>query len=107
MLGFFILYASVIVQPREARATFRNKAAGTYLLNQSDGFLQILTITARGTAFRQNSGQMSPSPFGDQGAWKRVGKRQIIIKTLDFTFDSDTGVFTGFGHSSFTVESQQ
>ena len=44
MLGFFILYVSVIMQPREARADFRNNVAGTYLLNQSDGFLQILTI---------------------------------------------------------------
>jgi hypothetical protein len=107
MLGFFTLYVSIIMQPREARADFRNKVAGTYLLNQSDGFLQILTITASGTAFSQNSGQMTPPPFGDQqGAWKRIGNRQVIIKTLDFTFDSDTGVFTGFGRSSFTVEFQ-
>ena len=107
ILGFFILYVSIIMQPREARADFQNKVAGTYLLTQSDGFLQILTITASGTAFSQNSGQMTPPPFGDQqGAWKRFGDRQVIIKTLDFTFDSDTGVFTGFGRSSFTVEFQ-
>jgi hypothetical protein len=107
ILGFFILYISVIVKPREARADFRNKVAGTYLLNQIDGFLQILTLTARGTALSQNSGQMSPPPFAaQQGAWTRSGTKQIIIKTLDFTFDSDTGEFTGFGRSSFTVEFQ-
>ena len=107
ILGFFTLYVSIIMQPREARADFRNKASGTYLLTLSDGFLQILTITAKGTAISQNSGQMIPPPFGvQQGAWERFGNRQVIVKTLNFTFDSDTGAFTGFGRSSFTVEFQ-
>jgi hypothetical protein len=107
ILGVFILYVSLIIQPREARANFRNKVAGTYLLNQSDGFHQILTITASGEALSQNSGQMIPPPFGDQqGTWKRIDDRQVIIKTLDFIFAPDTGVFTGFGRSSFTVEFQ-
>jgi hypothetical protein len=105
ILGSFISYVSMVMKPGEARAAFRNNVAGTYLLTQSDGFIQILTLTASGIALSQNSGQMSPSPFGDQqGAWVRSRKRQIIIKTLDFTFDSDTGVSTGFGRSSFTVE---
>lgn len=95
------------MKPGEAEADFRNNVEGTYLLTQSDGFIQILTLTARGIALSQNSGQMIPPPFGDQqGAWTRSGKRQTIIKTLNFTFDSDTGISTGFGRSSFTVEFQ-
>jgi hypothetical protein len=107
ILVFLIFYVSTIVQPREARAEFGNKVSGTYLLTQSDSFLQILTLGASGTAFSQNSGQMSPPPFGNQqGAWTRSGKRQIIITTLNFKFDADTGNFTGFGRSSFTVDFQ-
>ncbi len=107
IMGFFILYVSVIMQPREARAGFRNGVAGTYLLTQSDGFLQILTIAGGRTAFSQNSGQMIPPPFGvQQGTWQRLGNRQVIIKTLNFRFDSDTGAFAGFGLSTFSIEFQ-
>ena len=56
ILGLFVSYLALINQPREERANFRNKVTGTYLLIQSDGFRQILTIAAHGTAFSQNSG---------------------------------------------------
>lgn len=79
---------------------------GSYLLIQSDGFQQLLTLTTGGTVFSQVSGQRTPpNPFGDQqGAWVRTGEREITIKTLDFTYDSETGAFTGYGRSTFTGE---
>ena len=77
---------------------------GSYLLRQSDGFQQLLTLTTGGTVFSQNSDQRTlPNPFGNQqGAWERTGERKIIIKTLDFIYDFDTGTFTGYGRSTFT-----
>ncbi len=79
---------------------------GSYLLRQSDGFQQLLTLTTGGTVFSQNSDQRTlPNPFGNQqGAWERTGERKIIIKTLDFIYDFDTGAFTGYGRSTFTGE---
>jgi len=81
------------------------EATGSYLLRQSDGFQQLLTLTTGGTVFSQNSDQRTTAsdPFGDQqGAWKSTGEREITIKTLNFTYDFDTGAFTGYGRSTFT-----
>ena len=108
---FFITLACLIsgaiglTIPTKANADLRKKAPGSYLLIQSDGFQQLLTLTTRGTAFSQNSGQREGSdPFSDQqGAWKHTGKREITIKTLDFTLGPDTGAFTGYGRSTFIV----
>ena len=45
-----------------------------------------------------------PDTLGDQqGAWKHTGKREIAIKTLDFTYEPNTGAFSGYGRSTFTV----
>ena len=103
-LGVLIPAAFGLILPTQAHADLRKKAVGSYLLRQSDGFQQILTLTTRGTALSQNSGQMEvPDTFGDQqGAWKHTGKREITIKTLDFTYELDTGAFTGYGRSTFT-----
>lgn len=90
-----------------AAAGFGRKVAGSYLLQQDDGFLQILTLTKKGNALSQNNGQfVGQDRFGDQqGAWQKAkGKRKLVIKTLDFTFDTVEGVFTGFGRSTFDVE---
>ena len=98
-----------LVLPPEAHAGLRKKASGSFLLIQSDGFRQLLTLTTRGTAFSQNSGQRSfPEPFGDQqGTWKRTGNREIRIVTLDFTLDPQTDGFTGYGRSTFTASFSQ
>lgn len=103
-LGVLIPVAFGLILPTQAHAGLRKKAVGSYLLRQSDGFQQILTLTTRGTALSQNSGQMEgPDTFGDQqGAWKHTGKREITIKTLDFTYEPNTGAFSGYGRSTFT-----
>jgi len=88
-------------------ASFRKNVAGSYLLQQDDGFLQILTLTKQGNALSQNNGQFTgQSRFGDQqGAWQKAkGKRKLVIQTLDFTFDTVKDLFTGFGRSTFDVE---
>jgi len=94
-----------LMLPTNAHGGLRKKAPGSYLLIQSDGFQQLLTLTTRGTAYSQNSSQREGSnPFGDQqGAWKHTGNKEIRIKTLDFTLDPETGGFTGYGLSTFTV----
>lgn len=106
--GWIALSLALIVA--HATPTFANldtKAVGSYLLRQDDGFLQILTLERKGTALSQNNGQfLGTNRFGDQqGAWRKAkGKRKVIIKTLDFTFDTVADVFTGFGRSTFNVE---
>jgi hypothetical protein len=84
-----------------------NKVAGSYLLRQDDGFMQILTLTKKGTALSQNNGQyIGENQFGNQqGEWQNAkGTRKFAIRTLDFTFDTVTDEFTGFGLSTFDVE---
>lgn len=95
--------------PGRVHAGFARKVAGSYLLQQSDEFMQILTLTDKGGAFSQNNGQFTgPDRFGDQqGAWNKTGKRQLTIKTLDFTYSVETDTFTGFGRSSFDIEFQK
>jgi len=80
------------------------QAVGSFLIRQSDGFLQLLTLADGGVAFSQNSDQRTlPAPFGDQqGAWKSTAEQDIKVTTLDFVYDFDDGTFTGYGLSTFT-----
>ena len=82
---------------------------GTYLLTQADGFLQLLTLTADGNAFSQNSGQFEPAgSFGNQqGKWVITSEHAIQIRTLNFRFDPSCGAFSGFGRSLFTATFDQ
>lgn len=100
-VGLIIFHAS------PATANFEKKATGSYLLRQDDGFLQILTLARKGTVVSQNSGQfVGENRFGDQqGAWQKTdGKRKLVARALDFTFNTVTDTFTGFGRSTFTIE---
>lgn len=80
------------------------QAVGSFLIRQSDGFQQLLTLNAGGVAFSQNSNQRElPAPFGDQqGAWKSTTEQDIKVTTLNFVYDFDEGSFTGYGLSTFT-----
>ena len=106
-LGISLILALAV--PRSVDAGFGKNVSGSYLLEQSDGFMQILTLTDKGGAFSQNNGQFTgANQFGDQqGAWKKTGRRQIKIETLDFTFNVESDSFTGFGRSTFAAEFQK
>ena len=78
---------------------------GTYLLAQDDGHLVLLTIAPGGNAFSQQTGQFEPpAVFGDQqGGWTMPRAGKILIRTIDFTRDTATGSFTGFGRCLYTA----
>ncbi|MBC8551063.1 MAG: hypothetical protein H8D23_15570 [Candidatus Brocadiales bacterium] len=76
--------------------------AGTYLLTENDdGGSRIVTITADGNWFGTHSSQLDNKFSNQQGVWKDTGKREIDVRTLNFSSIKD-----GIGSSlfSFTVE---
>lgn len=79
---------------------------GTYLLTQDDGYIVLLTLTADGSAFSQQSGQFEPpGAFADQqGSWKQNRDGTILVRTLDFTRNAETGAFTGFGRCQYNFK---
>ena len=90
-----------------ARADMRDSAigdkiAGTYLLTEDDdGGSRIVTITADGNWFGIHSYQLNNKFSNQQGVWKKTGKRNITVRTLNFSSLED-----GVGSSlfSFTVD---
>ncbi len=79
-----------------------NKIAGTYLLTEDDdGGSRITTITADGNWFGIHSYQLNNKFSNQQGIWKKIGNRKIIVRTLNFSSLED-----GVGSSlfNFTVE---
>jgi hypothetical protein len=102
-----LLMVFIVAYGTSSFAGSGKKVVGSYLLRQDDGFLQILTLTRKGTALSQNNGQfVGTNRFGDQqGEWQKApGKRKLVIKTLDFTYNTEDDMFTGFGRSTFNVE---
>ncbi|MCP4253631.1 MAG: hypothetical protein GY775_09510 [Candidatus Scalindua sp.] len=83
-------------------ATFGEQIAGTYLLTEEDdGGSRIVTITADGNWFGIHSYQLNNKFSNQQGIWKKIGNRKIIVRTLNFSSLED-----GVGSSlfNFTVE---
>jgi hypothetical protein len=73
----------------EARGDrFAARVAGTYLVNEDQNFLRLLTLTADGNVFGIDSSEASGSSFfGDQqGVWSRTGRRAIAATLLNFRF---------------------
>ncbi|MHC4321175.1 MAG: hypothetical protein ACYST3_02760 [Planctomycetota bacterium] len=78
------------------------KIAGTYLLTEGDGGgSRIVTITADGNWFGIHSYQLDNKFSNQQGVWKKTGKREIAVRTLNF---SSLGDSVGSSLFSFTVE---
>jgi len=101
MIVILAVYAVVIPSARAETST----VAGTYLLNQKDGYKQLLTLTPGKQAFSQNSGQFDPTgPFGDQqGSWS-ISNGVIWVRTLDFIMDpNNNNQLSGFGRSLFKM----
>ena len=83
-------------------SSFGEKIAGTYLLAEDDdGGSRIVTITSDGCWFGIHSYQLDNKFSNQQGVWKKIGKRKITVRTLNFSSLED-----GVGSSlfSFTVE---
>ena len=83
-------------------STIGEKIAGTYLLTEGDdGGSRIVTITANGNWFGIHSYQLNNKFSNQQGVWKKTGKRNITVRTLNFSSLED-----GVGSSlfRFTVE---
>jgi hypothetical protein len=102
-----LLFAVVMIGPSgECQAQTRARSPhGTYLVKQDDGYMVLLTLSRDGNAFIQQSGQFEhPGAFADQqGSWKRTEDGRILIRTLDFTRNTKTGVFTGYGRCFYTA----
>ncbi len=76
--------------------------AGTYLLTEdTNGGSRIVTITAGGNWFGIHSLEFDDKFSNQQGVWKKTGKREITVRTLNFSSLAD-----GIGSAlfSFTVE---
>ena len=71
--------------------------AGTYLLTEDDdGGSRIVTITADGNWLGIHSSQLDNKFSNQQGVWKKTGKREITVRTLNFSSLED-----GVGSSKF------
>ena len=101
MIMILVVFAAVTQSVSAETST----VPGTYLLNQKDGYKQLLTLTPGKQAFSQNSGQFDPTgPFGDQqGSWTMVNG-VIWVRTLDFITDpNNNNSLNGFGRSLFKI----
>ncbi len=102
VLLFFSVINSSKARADKNDASFGNKIAGTYLLAEDDnGGSRIVTITADGNWFGIHSYQLDNKFSNQQGVWKKTGKREITVKTLNFTSSKDG---TGSSQFSFLVE---
>ncbi len=73
--------------------------AGTYLLTEdTNGGSRIVTITADGNWFGIHSFEFDDQFSNQQGVWKKTGRREITVRTLDFNSSKELALF------SFTVE---
>ena len=78
------------------------KIAGTYLLTEDDdGGSRIVTITADGNWLGIHSYQLNNKFSNQHGVWEKTGKREITVRTLNFSSLED-GV--GSSRFTFTVE---
>ncbi len=99
---FLIVLNSNEVGADKRDSTIGKKIAGTYLLTEDDeGGSRIVTITADGSWFGIHSYQLDNKFSNQQGVWKKTGKREITVKTLNFTSSKDG---TGSSQFSFLVE---
>jgi hypothetical protein len=81
-LGVLIPATFGLILPTQARADLQKKAVGSYLLRQSDGFQQILTLTTRGTVISQNSGHRWRAPGSTLESGRLQSKRSTLHMNL-------------------------
>ena len=99
---FFIVLCSNEAGADKYDSAFGKNIAGTYLLTEADeGGSRIVTITADGSWFGIHSYQFDNKFSNQQGLWEKIGKRKIIVRTLNFTLLKDGA---GSSRFSFTVE---
>lgn len=96
---------------KEAVKAFGNRIAGTYLVVREPdaGISRILTIFADGNLSSIQSVQFNGGAGGggfsnQQGAWKRVGPREIRATVLDLSYDFETGNFLGIAVASYSLQ---
>lgn len=96
---------------KEAVKAFGNRIAGTYLVVREPdaGISRILTIFADGNLSSIQSSQFNGGAGGggfsnQQGAWKRVGPREIRATVLDLSYDFETGNFLGIAVASYSLQ---
>ena len=104
IVAFLLLCALTTNETRAGKNDYdiSKLIAGTYLLTENDdGGSRIVTITADGNWFGTHSSQLDNKFSNQQGVWKDTGKREIDVRTLNFSSIKD-----GIGSSlfSFTVE---
>ena len=90
---------------------FGSRIAGTYIVAREPdaGNSRILTIFADGNLSSIQSIQFSGGAGGggfsnQQGAWKRVGPREIRATALDLSYDFETGDFLGMAVASYDLQ---
>ena len=66
--------------------SFGGKCAGTYLVNVSNGNIDLWSFSSDGIFFGTSSGQGIFNFSDFQGAWKKTGLRDITGTVLDFSF---------------------
>ncbi len=62
---------------------------GTYLNTEASGTRSLWTLAKGGTFAATSSAQASLMFSNEQGTWKKVGKRQIEIVSLDFSYGAN------------------
>ncbi len=83
-------------------STIGDRITGTYLLTEDDdGGSRIVTITADGNWFGIHSYQINNKFSSQQGVWKKIGDKEIAVRTLNFSI-LENGV--GSSRFSFTVQ---
>ncbi len=105
ILSIFLLISALCSNEASADkndSSFGKNIAGTYLLiEEDDGGSRIVTITADGCWFGIHSYQLDNNFSNQQGVWKKTGKREITVRTLNFSSLEDS---VGSSLFSFTVE---
>ncbi len=95
---FLSILCSSDVRADKSDSAIGEKIAGIYLLTEDDdGGSRIVTITADGNWFGVHSYQLDNKFSNQQGVWKKRVKREITVRTLNFSTLKD-----GVGSSLFT-----
>lgn len=96
---------------KDAVKAFGSRIAGTYIVVREPdaGPSRILTIFADGNLSSIQSSQFNGGAGGggfsnQQGAWKRVGPREIRATVLDLSYDFETGNFLGIAVASYSLQ---
>lgn len=81
---------------------FRERVVGTFYVEEGSGTISLWTFNVDGTMIGASSAQVRLGFGAQQGAWKRIGPREIAAVHLDFSYD-ESGSLKNVARVDYTV----